>query len=445
MNKKSTIILYAFIAMTILAIGISGTCISKEFIKISQKFNNLYNIQNTQENSIQSIEHFQLRYKKLLIKNKYKKLLKRAEYLIHQDKLSEAMKILDNVISLDANNQLAYYLRGIIKFSLKDWDGSVNDFNAAEKLGNTVLEDMYLYRAYDYLQLGLYEKAINDSNVYISHNPNNALSYINRSLSYLKLNNINQSLKDLLIAYALYDEAAGENNKDELLEYINLLSEDYKNKKQKISELFPQIDKNFDIHYFSKNEYYVFYIDPNRWASLSYKKKIELFHEAVLYSMLQEILNKNYVYYSILKHDVIIRSSIDGTILIKRMPNRGKQEKIFKNNLLQEISQNHRLTPAYVKQYPTTQDELLNAYLDKVSALFEDNTSGQESRSFKITVNRKGKIKEIVLQDPPWKDGVDDQAVKIIRSLEPYPPIPDKYNKDFIEINELIKVDTVDF
>lgn len=445
MNKKSAIILYAFIAMTILSIGISGTCISKEFIKISQKFNNLYNIQNTQENSIQTIEHFQIQYKKLLLKNKHKKLLTRAEYLIDQDKLSEAIKILDNVISLDLHNQLAYYLRGIIKFSLKDWDGSVNDFNTAEKLGNTVLENMYLYRAYDYLQLGLYEKAINDSNVYISHNPNNALSYINRSLSYLKLNNINQSLKDLLIAYALYDEAAGENNKDELLEYINLLSEYYKNKKQKISELFPQIDENFDSNYFSKNEYYVFYIDPNRWASLSYKKKIELFHEAVLYSMLQEILNKNYVYYSILKHDVIIRSSIDGTILIKRMPNRGKQEKIFKNKLLQEISQNHRLTPAYVKQYPTTQDELLNAYLDKISALFEDNTAGQESRSFKITVNRKGKIKEIVLLDPPWKDGVDDKAVKIIRSFEPYPAIPDKYNKDFIEINELIKVDTVDF
>ena len=144
-----------------------------------------------------------------------------------------------------------------------------------------------------------------------------------------------------------------------------------------------------------------------------------------------------------LKHDVIIRSSVDGTILIKRMPNRGKQEIIFKNKLLQEISQNHRLTPAYVKQYPITQDELLNAYLDKVSALFEDNTAGQESRSFKITVNRKGKIKEIVLQDPPWKDGVDDKAVKIIRNFEPYPAIPDKYNKDFIEINELIKVDTV--
>ena len=67
MNKKSTIILYAFIVMTILAIGISGTCISKEFIKISQKFDNFHNIQNTQENNIPTIECFQIKYKKLLL------------------------------------------------------------------------------------------------------------------------------------------------------------------------------------------------------------------------------------------------------------------------------------------------------------------------------------------------------------------------------------------
>ncbi len=443
MNKKSTIILYAFIVMTILAIGISGTCISKEFIKISQKFDNFHNIQNTQENTIPTIECFQIKYKKLLLKNKYKKSLKKAIYLIQQDKLNEAMKILDDIISSDPHNQFAYHLRGAIKISLKDWNESIKDFTTEEKLGDSILEDLYLYRAYAYIQLEQYEKAINDSNTYIAYDPNNPLLYTNRALSYLKLNNMNKVIRDLLIASALYDVTASETDKDELLEYIQLLSEDYKDNKQKVSELFPQINKNFDSHYFSQNEYYVFYIDSNRWDSLSYKEKIELFHEAVLYSMFQEILNKNYVYYSLLKHDVIIRSSVDGTILIKRMPNRGKQEKVFKNKLLQEISQNHRLTSAYVKQYPITQDELLNAYLDKVTALFDDNTAGQESRSFKITVNRKGKIKEIVLQDPPWKDGVDDKAVKIIRNFEPYPAIPDKYNKDFIEINELIKVDTV--
>ena len=269
--------------MTILAIGISGTCISKEFIKISQKFDNFHNIQNTQENTIPTIECFQIKYKKLLLKNKYKKSLKKAIYLIQQDKLNEAMKILDDIISSDPHNQFAYHLRGAIKISLKDWNGSIKDF--------TTEENLYLYRAYAYIQLEQYEKAINDSNTYIAYDPNNPLLYTNRALSYLKLNNMNKVIRDLLIASALYDVTASETDKDELLEYIKLLSEDYKDNKQKVSELFPQINKNFDSHYFSQNEYYVFYIDPNRWDSLSYKEKIELFYEAVLYSLFQEILN----------------------------------------------------------------------------------------------------------------------------------------------------------
>ena len=209
--------------MTILAIGISGTCISKEFIKISQKFDNFHNIQNTQENNIPTIECFQIKYKKLLLKNKYKKSLKKAIYLIQQDKLNEAMKILDDIISSDPHNQFAYHLRGAIKISLKDWNGSIKDFTTEEKLGDSILEDLYLYRAYAYIQLEQYEKAINDSNTYIAYDPNNPLLYTNRALSYLKLNNMNKVIRDLLIASALYDVTASETDKDELLEYIFVL------------------------------------------------------------------------------------------------------------------------------------------------------------------------------------------------------------------------------
>ena len=120
------------------------------------------------------------------------------------------------------------------------------------------------------------------------------------------------------------------------------------------------------------------------------------------------------------------------------------QEKLFKDSSLQSLCENFRLTPAYIKENPVTQDDLLNAYLDKVDAIFDDNTFGNINRSFSIKINREGKILLITVNDSPWKDKIDGNAVKIIRSLEPFPKIPNEYRKDNIEIRTLINISDKD-
>ena len=280
----------------------------------------------------------------------------------------------------------------------------------------------------------------------IKTNPNEAIYYEKRGFCYLKIKNKNQAIRDFFKAIALYNQADsnGTESADYLIKQIYSISKEYRNNKAKISALYPQIDIFFENYYETKIGNFVYYIHPKKWDELTYENKINLLQEVICFSMFSQILNKEAPLYFLTEGDIKIRSSIDGMQLIKRLPGRGKQEKLFKDSSLQSLCENFRLTPAYIKENPVTQDDLLNAYLDKVYAIVDDNTFGNINRSFSIKINREGKILLITLNDSPWKDKIDGNALKIIRSLEPFPKIPNEYRKDNIEIRTLINISDKD-
>lgn len=372
----------------------------------------------------------------------------KSDVLFLQGKTTDSIKVMDEIITLTPKDPIAYYTRGFAKFTVHEYAGAVNDFDLAISLYRNVFEPVYLFRGISYLGIGQYKNSIHDLSYYIKKNINNPRAYYNRGLSYIASTELPKGLDDLFTALALYDNVNDRDGQDTVVTALQYLVEDFPELKDFESELFPDIYKYFENYYRADNlGEYVFYVHPQKWSKMPYKQKITLFQKCVFFAIYKEIeKDKNSTpLYFLSVGDVHIRSSIDGTLLLTYNPGLGKQDKKFSNVTLQKISENAVLTKAYIKSKPKKQDEILNAYLRKVDAQFEDNTYQYQDysvyRSYIITVDRNGNIKQITLNDAPWQDGIDDEAVKTIKSVAPFPQIPQDYKKDNIEIHTIIMVD----
>lgn len=365
-----------------------------------------------------------------------------ANKLSQEARYKELIEVLDVIIKRCPNDKLAYQTRAYAKISTNDCRGAIKDLSTAISFKNEpMFVQDYNSRAICYMELRKYKNAINDFNKYLIDEPNDAIAYARRGYSYSKINDTNNAILDYLKAAAIYDREHELGYHDSLMKEIHkLLHKTYDKNHKKLYTLFPTIKSNFDFLSITSSGSTAFYINPTKWKNMPYKNKIILYQETVFYMMIKELFADETPMYTLSLTDPEIRSSIDGTLLIKKEPQKGRKTKYFENITLQNISENFLLTAKYSTKEPKTQKEIVTSYKKLVKSFFESSQHKKIKRTYKFNVYKDRSVRGIELQSPPWIDGVDEKAIKIIDVLGLFFPCPENYDGEYIEINETFGV-----
>ena len=125
-----------------------------------------------------------------------------ATRFLDNGKYEDAIKLCNEALELNSDNELAYLRRGTAYYYLKQYELAISDYNKAIEL-NPNFAMAYNNRGFTYGNLGQYERAIQEFNKSIQLNPNNDLAYINRGLAYANLGNFKQAIADVTKAIQL--------------------------------------------------------------------------------------------------------------------------------------------------------------------------------------------------------------------------------------------------
>jgi len=118
-----------------------------------------------------------------------------AEYNLKNSLNDEAIMNLDKVIVLNPTNDEAYYMRGMAKFDLKDYAGSLQDANKTLELNPDYIP-AYQLRGDSYTFLKDYVKAEADYNYLLSQTPDDIVAVYRRGLMYLENGNYKAAITD---------------------------------------------------------------------------------------------------------------------------------------------------------------------------------------------------------------------------------------------------------
>jgi len=122
-------------------------------------------------------------------------LAEKGAKLIDKEKYDEAIQVLNESISLNPDNYLAFFWRGRSYESVEEYDRAISDFIEAIRLEPSD-KDSYYCRGRSYLLNEEYEKAISDFNEYITCNHTNANAFNLRGNAYFYLDDYSSAIKD---------------------------------------------------------------------------------------------------------------------------------------------------------------------------------------------------------------------------------------------------------
>ena len=121
--------------------------------------------------------------------------INRGRYFINSENYTDAISVLNQVIRADSTLDEAWFLRGVAKYYLNDFQGARNDLNKTLSR-NPLLSNAYLYRAIVNSKLSRYSQAITDLDMAIDLRPNFAIAYFNRGISYILINEHKKAIAD---------------------------------------------------------------------------------------------------------------------------------------------------------------------------------------------------------------------------------------------------------
>lgn len=114
----------------------------------------------------------------------------------YRDDYARAINLHNEALSLNPNNALAYYGRGVVYMEgLKQYEQAIQDFNKALEL-KPDLDVVYNDRCIAYLNSGEYEKALQDGDKAVEVDPNDAAAYLNRGDAYYDLEQDELAIQD---------------------------------------------------------------------------------------------------------------------------------------------------------------------------------------------------------------------------------------------------------
>ncbi|HOP03355.1 MAG TPA: tetratricopeptide repeat protein [Tenuifilaceae bacterium] len=121
--------------------------------------------------------------------------INKGRYLVNNESYTEAISVLNQVIRVDSTLDEAWFLRGVAKYYLNDFQGARNDLNKTLSR-NPLLSNAYLYRAIVNSKLSRHSQAITDLDMAIDLRPNFAIAYFNRGISHILLNEHEKAIAD---------------------------------------------------------------------------------------------------------------------------------------------------------------------------------------------------------------------------------------------------------
>jgi len=126
-------------------------------------------------------------------------LFDKAKVAFVQGKFEEAVQVFGEMIAKDPDNPLAYYSRGVARFSLRDLAGAIEDYTASIRLYSRN-EKVHCSRGAALLAQDRTEDALKDFNQAIELNPFYPTAYLGRAEAFKRLGEHDQARMDLEVA-----------------------------------------------------------------------------------------------------------------------------------------------------------------------------------------------------------------------------------------------------
>ena len=148
------------------------------------------------------------KWNNLLKQNHYKKndiKLDRAEYLIKMDKTTDAINIINELLSHYKKNSRAYNLRGDIFFAKKQYRKAVKDYSKAIDYDKKTLL-YYQKRAFAYIETEKYERAAKDYEHIILSAPNSINYFFYKANAEFKAKNYNTANENINMYIKYYNK-----------------------------------------------------------------------------------------------------------------------------------------------------------------------------------------------------------------------------------------------
>ena len=111
------------------------------------------------------------------------------------DSSEQTLQRLNQQIAKQPKNAKLYLERGQVYFSLREFDGAIEDYTAAITLDNQQY-DAWFWRGMAQGRVGNVAAGIEDISVYIEHNPNDSRAHTKRGVRYLWLGDRDNASKD---------------------------------------------------------------------------------------------------------------------------------------------------------------------------------------------------------------------------------------------------------
>ena len=123
------------------------------------------------------------------------------------DNHTRKIEICTQIIKLDPKNYMYFKNRGDTYIDLGEYQKAVNDYDQVITL-NPEDSTIFKNRGFAYINLGEYQKAIKDCNQAIKLDPENSTIFNNRGFAYINLGEYQQAIKDFNQAIKLNPEDA---------------------------------------------------------------------------------------------------------------------------------------------------------------------------------------------------------------------------------------------
>jgi len=122
-------------------------------------------------------------------------LAEKGSKLIDKEKYDEAIKVLNESISLNPDNYSAFFWRGLAYESVEEYDKAINDYTETIRLEPSE-KVTYSSRGRAYLSNEEYEMAISDFTEYIASDHTDAYAYNLRGNAYYNSGDFSSAIKD---------------------------------------------------------------------------------------------------------------------------------------------------------------------------------------------------------------------------------------------------------
>lgn len=124
-----------------------------------------------------------------------KKIIK----LLEEKNYQEAIKICNDILNTNNEDEIAYFYRGSSKYYLKEYKGAIEDYNKSIEL-NPNNENSYLQRGDCKKYIKEYKEAIKDYDKVIELNSNNEYAYLQRGYCKNNIEEYKEAIEDFNIA-----------------------------------------------------------------------------------------------------------------------------------------------------------------------------------------------------------------------------------------------------